>query len=68
MGALVLSTRSSQVYSYEILHPNLGTIRLKFRRNVIKGFFVVVVLIVFFVWRQLLQTNQRCCNGNQSGT
>ena len=64
MGALVLSTRSRQVCSYEILHPGLGTIR----RNVIKGFFVVVVLIVFFVWRQLLQTNQRCCNGNQSGT
>ena len=23
---------------------------------------------LFFVWRQLLKTNQRCCNGNQNGT
>ena len=23
---------------------------------------------LFFIWRQLLQTNQRCCNGNQNGT
>ena len=40
MGAPLLSTRARQVCSYEIMHPGLGIIRLKFERNVIKGVFL----------------------------
>ena len=47
MGVLPLSTRARQVCFYEIVRPGLGTIRLEFKRNVIKDAFLLLLLLCF---------------------